>query len=80
MKTMIIGQVCPVLFRGSDEMCSKPPEETAAVHRLLQHTMIEHDAVDPGASVVRKIALALGVSTDTLLGIKQELEKVAKEA
>jgi transcriptional regulator with XRE-family HTH domain len=47
-----------------------------ALHRLWQHAMIEHDDVDPGARVVRKIALALGVSADTLLGIKQELEKV----
>jgi transcriptional regulator with XRE-family HTH domain len=34
--------------------------------------MIENDDVDPGASVLRKIALALGVSADTLLGIPQE--------
>jgi hypothetical protein len=38
--------------------------------------MTENDDVDPGASVLRKIALALRVSADTLLGIKQELEKV----
>jgi hypothetical protein len=38
--------------------------------------MTENDDVDPGASVVRKIALALGVRADTLLGIKQELEQV----
>ncbi len=35
-------------------------------------SQIENDAVDPGASVLRKIALALGVSADTLLGIPQE--------
>jgi hypothetical protein len=45
-----------------------------ALHRLWQHAMIENDDVDPGASVLRKIALALGVSADTLLGIKQELD------
>jgi len=79
MTTMLMGQVCPGLFRGSDETCSTPPEETAAVHRLLQHTMIEHDAVDPGASVVRTIALALGVSADQLLGITQEQRGKASE-
>ena len=35
-------------------------------------SQIENDAVDPGASVLRKIALALGVSADTLLGIPPE--------
>ena len=39
-------------------------------------SQVENDAVDPSTSVLRKIALALGVSADTLLGIKQELEKV----
>ena len=39
-------------------------------------SLIENDAVDPGASVLRKIALGLRVSADTLLGIKEELEKV----
>ena len=38
-------------------------------------SQIENDAADPRASVLRKIALALGVSADILLGIKQELEK-----
>jgi transcriptional regulator with XRE-family HTH domain len=38
--------------------------------------MIENDAADPRATVLRKIALALGASADTLLGITQELEKV----
>ena len=50
------------------------------MHRLLQHAMIEHDAADPRATVLRKIALAFRISADTLLGIKQELEKVAPEA
>jgi len=35
-------------------------------------SLIENDDVDPGVSVLRKIALALGVSADTLLGIPQE--------
>jgi transcriptional regulator with XRE-family HTH domain len=39
-------------------------------------SQIENDDVDPGASVLRRIALALGVSADTLLGIPQE--KVGK--
>jgi transcriptional regulator with XRE-family HTH domain len=42
--------------------------------------MIENDAADPRASVLRKIALALGVSADILLGIKEELEKGDPEA
>ena len=50
------------------------------MHRLLQHAMIEHDAADPRATVLRKIVLAFRISADTLLGIKQELEKVAPEA
>jgi transcriptional regulator with XRE-family HTH domain len=39
-------------------------------------SQIENDAADPRATVLRKIALALGVSADILLGIKEELEKV----
>jgi transcriptional regulator with XRE-family HTH domain len=35
-------------------------------------SLIENDDVDPGVSVLRKIALALGVSADQLLGITQE--------
>ena len=35
-------------------------------------SLIENDVADPSASVLRKIALALGVSADTLLGIPQE--------
>jgi transcriptional regulator with XRE-family HTH domain len=35
-------------------------------------SLIENDDVDPGVSVLRKIVLALGVSADQLLGIKQE--------
>jgi transcriptional regulator with XRE-family HTH domain len=38
-------------------------------------SQIENDASDPRASVLRKIVLALGVSADILLGVKEELEK-----
>jgi transcriptional regulator with XRE-family HTH domain len=37
-------------------------------------SLIENDGVDPAVSVLRKIALALGVSADQLLGIV-ELEE-----
>ena len=39
-------------------------------------SLIENDDVDPRVSVLRKIALALRVSADQLLGISQVLEKV----
>jgi transcriptional regulator with XRE-family HTH domain len=39
-------------------------------------SLIENDDVDPGVSVLRKIVLALGVSADQLLGIKQDVEQV----
>jgi len=42
-------------------------------------SQIENDAADPRASVLRKIALALGVSADTLLGIPQEQVGKASE-
>ena len=42
-------------------------------------SLIENDDVDPGVSVLRKIALALGVSADTLLGISQEQVGKASE-
>ena len=37
-------------------------------------SQIENDAADPRASVLRRIAVALGVSADTLLGIQPEQE------
>ena len=39
-------------------------------------SLIENDGADPMVNVLRKIALAWGVSANELLGIKQELEKV----
>jgi len=42
--------------------------------------MIEHDAADPRATVLRKIALAFRISAETFLGINQELAKGAPEA
>ncbi len=40
-------------------------EKTGLSQKYL--SQIENDAVDPRVSIVRKIAMALGVSTDTLL-------------
>jgi predicted transcriptional regulator len=42
-------------------------------------SLIENDGVDPAVSVLRKIALALGVSADQLLGITQEQVGKASE-
>ena len=42
-------------------------------------SQIENDAADPRASVLRNIALALGVSADRLLGISQEQRVKASE-
>ena len=35
-------------------------------------SQVENDAADPRASALRKIAMALGVSADRLLGIEQK--------
>ena len=43
-------------------------------HLTQKLSLIENDGVDPATSVLRKIALALGVSADQLLGITQEQE------
>lgn len=47
-------------------------EHTGLSQKYL--SQIENDAVDPRVSILRKIAIALGASTDTLLEIPQQHE------
>jgi len=47
-------------------------EKTGLSQKYL--SQIENDAVDPRVSILRRIALALDVSTDTLLEIQPEQE------
>lgn len=52
-------------------------EKTGLSQKYL--SQIENDAVDPRASILRRIALALGISTDRLLELDTEADIVNKE-